>query len=66
MSQGPDQNAFGRAATDAEIAWCHSLLGEVSSMLEISAEEGLQRVEPWKELCHVVINRKEFIYVFNL
>ncbi len=35
-------------------------------MLEISAEEGLQRVEPWKELCHVVINRKEFIYVFNL
>ena len=52
--------AFGRGATDAELAWARRIL-EDHEADEASAESdhGL-----WKELCHTMLNRKELIYVY--
>lgn len=41
--------AFSRPATEAEIAW---------------AKEAHEALGNWKDVCHLIFNRKEFIYVF--
>ena len=48
------RQAFGREATEAELAWGRKVLRELGGATE----------ESWKSLCHLMINRKEFIYVF--
>ncbi|MGB6221300.1 PSD1 and planctomycete cytochrome C domain-containing protein [Haloferula sp.] len=48
--------AFSRSATDEEMAWAKEVLEEFR-------EEG-REVVAWKALCHLMINRKEFLYVF--
>jgi hypothetical protein len=50
------RQAFGREAGDAELAWGHKVLEE----FEVTANPE----DAWAALCHLMINRKEFIYVF--
>lgn len=56
--------AFGRPATDQEIQWSYDLLKETAQMIEARNASELESLEAWQALCHVVMNRKEFIYVF--
>jgi mono/diheme cytochrome c family protein len=49
------EQAFGRDATEAELEWGSKALKELGP--EDSAEA-------WAAFCHLMINRKEFIYVF--
>ncbi len=48
------RQAFGREATEAELQWGRKVLKELGGATEAA----------WKGLCHLMINRKEFIYVF--
>ncbi|MDP7107939.1 MAG: DUF1553 domain-containing protein, partial [Roseibacillus sp.] len=48
------RQAFGREATEAELQWGRKVLRELGGGTEAA----------WKGLCHLMINRKEFIYVF--
>ena len=48
------RQAFGREATEAELQWGRRVLKELGGATEAA----------WKGLCHLMINRKEFIYVF--
>jgi hypothetical protein len=49
------EQAFGRDATEAELEWGRKALKE------LGAENS---EEAWTAFCHLMINRKEFIYVF--
>ena len=49
--------AFGRAAREREVEWARELLSDWK------AEEDAVSVDLWKELCHLMLNRKELIYV---
>ena len=48
--------AFSREATKEEIEWGLSALGKLGAAANPQ--------EAWISLCHIIINRKEFIYVF--
>jgi len=48
------RQAFGREATEADLQWGRKVLKELGGATEAA----------WKGLCHLMINRKEFIYVF--
>ena len=48
------RQAFGREVTEAELQWGRRVLKELGGATEAA----------WKGLCHLMINRKEFIYVF--
>jgi hypothetical protein len=50
------RQAFAREATDADLDWGRRALEELSK--DRSPEDA------WTDLCHLMINRKEFIYVF--
>jgi len=48
--------SFSREATAGEIAWGTAALETLGS--------AQNRQEAWSSLCHIIMNRKEFIYVF--
>ena len=48
------RQAFGRAATEEDLRWGRRVLQEFGGATE----------DAWTSLCHLMINRKEFIYVF--
>lgn len=50
------RQAFSREAREEEVRWGLSVLDKMGI-------KGNQQ-EAWKALCHIMINRKEFIYVF--
>jgi len=50
------RRAFSREATEVDLEWGHRVLEELSK--DGSPEDA------WADLCHLMINRKEFIYVF--
>jgi cytochrome c553 len=54
--------ALSRPADEAEIAWAGSLLRDVTQMYQENGD--VDEVAVWQELCHVMMNRKEFIYLF--
>lgn len=51
--------AFARPATETEQAWAADVLTTMADAHGTSPDS----VEPWKELCHLMFNRKEFIYL---
>ena len=61
------QRAFSRPATTAEIEWSGALLKDIRSAY-LGAEKGGKSIDVewavWQDFCHVVMNRKEFIYLF--
>ena len=50
------RQAFSRPAREDEIRW------GLAALEKLGVKENEQ--EAWKALCHIMINRKEFIYVF--
>ncbi|MGB0418990.1 MAG: PSD1 and planctomycete cytochrome C domain-containing protein [Opitutales bacterium] len=54
--------ALSRPAQDMEIEWAQSMVRDVRSMYEANGK--VDEVAVWQELCHVMMNRKEFIYLF--
>ncbi|GAB5559783.1 MAG: hypothetical protein SynsKO_14300 [Synoicihabitans sp.] len=51
--------AFSRPATDAEQAWAQSVLNAMATAHGTTPENPA----PWADLCHLIFNRKEFIYL---
>lgn len=51
--------AFSRPATDEEFTWAHSVLETMAEAYGTSPESA----EAWSDLCHLMFNRKEFIYL---
>lgn len=56
------QVALSRPAQAEEITWAQSVLTDVRSMYQENGD--VDEVAVWQELCHVMMNRKEFIYLF--
>ncbi len=52
--------AYSRPATQRELAWSKNLLNTLAGEYGCSMED--QQV--WTDLCHVIYNRKDFIYLF--
>ncbi|MGC6426273.1 MAG: PSD1 and planctomycete cytochrome C domain-containing protein [Akkermansiaceae bacterium] len=50
------RQAFSRDATDEELKWAKAALDQLS--------KDQDELETWTALCHLMINRKEFLYVF--
>ena len=55
--------AFGRLPTDAEVETISEYLSELSNDLQITSNQSSQDLELWKNVCHVIFNMKEFIYL---
>ena len=51
--------AFSRPATEAEQTWAQSVLDAMATAHGTNPEA----TEPWTDLCHLIFNRKEFIYL---
>ena len=52
--------AFGRPASQQEISWAKMVIKDIAKLKNLKENSP----EIWKELCHIMINRKEFIYLF--
>ena len=52
--------AYSRPATQREVTWSKNLLNTLAGEYGCSMED--QQV--WTDLCHVIYNRKDFIYLF--
>lgn len=52
------RQAFSRNATEPELTWAKNALAQ------FSAEHNQSELEAWTALCHLMFNRKEFLYVF--
>lgn len=53
-------DAFSRPATDKEIDWAKRFISELSQTYESPPSDSAL----WADLCHMIYNRKEFIYIF--
>ena len=51
--------AFARPATASEFKWAQSVLSTMAEAHGTTREA----IEPWTDLCHLIFNRKEFIYL---
>jgi len=51
--------AFSRPATDEEFTWARSVLKTMAEAYGTSPDS----LEAWSDLCHLMFNRKEFIYL---
>jgi hypothetical protein len=55
--------ALGRPASPVELEQAQSFLLVQATELGVSDTELGSNVELWRDLCHVVFNLKEFIYI---
>ena len=55
---------IGRPPSDAEMADTLDFLGQQSRALGLSEDEGRSDERIWKDLCHVLMNVKSFIFVY--
>lgn len=53
-------SAFSRPASDKEVAWATDVLQSIASEYKTDPND----VKVWKDLCHLMFNRKDFIYLF--
>jgi hypothetical protein len=53
------RTAFGRPPTDEEVIAANDFIAEQSQSYGVSADDR----QVWKDLCHVLVNLKEFIYL---
>lgn len=56
------QVALSRPADADEIAWARAVVQDIRKMYQSKGD--VDEVAVWQELCHVMMNRKEFIYLF--
>ncbi|MAV37020.1 MAG: hypothetical protein CMJ59_16360 [Planctomycetaceae bacterium] len=55
--------AFARAATDAEQRKCQAFIVELAKQFKIETADAGDDARVWTEICHLMINRKEFIFL---
>lgn len=55
--------ALGRPPTDWEIEQATRFVGRQSSEMKLSPDDVLNDLEVWRDLCHVMFNLKEFIFI---
>ena len=55
--------AFARPATPSEQTRCHKLFIELAKQFDIEESIAKGDTRLWMELCHLMINRKEFIFL---
>ncbi len=70
MNEEPEQvittlylRAFTRHPSDIEIAECITFMQEQAEQYDISHDKMWEDERVWKDLCHSIINMKEFIYL---
>ena len=54
------QQAFGRPASERDLAWARTFLEDH----KLDEEAGAKHREVWRQLCHTMLNRKELIYLY--
>ena len=57
------QTAFARPATTQEIDRSRQLLTALAKEHQIGEQEASDHEEVWKDFCHMMFNRKEFIFL---
>ncbi len=57
------ESAFGRRATETELSAAHAFLISQGGSLGIPSNQITQDPKVWADLCHVLLNIKEFIYL---
>ncbi len=57
------QTAFGRSVTPDELAIAGQFLQQQGEEYKLSASDRVNDVRVWTDLCHALINTKEFIYL---
>ena len=55
--------AFGQPPTERQLQQALKFLNRQAESLEISQDEQNENVDLWRDLCHVLFNVKQFIYV---
>lgn len=60
---GLHYTAFARSATEQEQIRCRNLFIELAKQFDIEDANAKDNVQLWTELCHLMINRKEFIFL---
>ena len=55
--------AYARQPTAAEIADALAFLNDQAKRLGLPEEQATTAIEPWADLCHVLLNVKEFIFI---
>ncbi len=55
--------AFGRPASEHELEWAETTFEALTKEIEIDSAVAPEREEVWKDFCHVILNRKELIYI---
>ena len=53
------RTAFSRPPTDGEVSAAHEFIVEQAQSYGVPADDR----QVWKDLCHVLVNLKEFIYL---
>jgi hypothetical protein len=55
--------ALGRPADASEIASFADLVHTMAAQRNIPLDEALESPDVWKDVAHVILNLKEFIYI---
>ena len=58
------QRAFARPATNEEQTWARETFAELAAELKVSPDKAGNDQTVWSAFCHVMLNRKELIYLF--
>ena len=56
--------AYGREAKTEEIARSRAMLRDLSNAYGVAPNDGMSDVRVWKDFCHLMLNRKEFIFLY--
>ena len=56
--------AFGRPADESELRQVETIVAELAAELNLNNTSAINDVRVWTEICHLMINRKEFVFVF--
>jgi hypothetical protein len=58
------ESAFGRKPTSDELAAALEFLKSQTTVLKTATDKPADSVRVWTDLCHVLLNVKEFIYIY--
>lgn len=56
--------AYSRPAREGEIERARRLLGDLAAAYDVSLDDMYDDVRVWKDFCHLMLNRKEFIFIY--
>lgn len=56
--------AYGRPLRESEVDRCRSMLLDLAAAYEVEADKMVTDERVWKDFCHLMLNRKEFIFLY--